>query len=61
MLVTYLEQLQNKAEDTGWNLKEACVDAGIAETTFYRWNKKITNPRQDQAQQVAEYMKQYAR
>lgn len=61
MLKTYLEQLKTIADNTGWDLREACADAGIAETTFYRWNKKITNPRQDQAQQVAQYMEKYAR
>lgn len=61
MLETYLQQLQNIAEITGWNLREACIDSGINESTYYRWNKKITNPRQDQAQKVARFMEQYAR
>tara|TARA_E500000305_G_scaffold33701_3_gene25661 strand:+ start:25240 stop:25425 length:186 start_codon:yes stop_codon:yes gene_type:complete len=61
MIYTYLTQLEEIAENTGWTLKDACVDAGLSDTTFYRWQLGITKPREKQAQIVAEYMTTYAR
>ena len=34
---SYYDQLLETAEMTGWDLKEACIDSGVADTTFYRW------------------------
>ncbi|MEK9909141.1 MAG: hypothetical protein VW498_02135 [Candidatus Thalassarchaeaceae archaeon] len=61
MIKTYLEQLQEIAEQTGWDLEEACVDAGVAKTTYWRWTHNKITPRLAKAQQVAEYMLSYAR
>jgi len=60
-LKSYYDQLLDLADYTGWDLREACIDAGIADTTFYRWLKGLTSPRFKQAQIVAEYMTTYAR
>tara|TARA_R110000824_G_scaffold120059_5_gene274664 strand:+ start:1790 stop:1975 length:186 start_codon:yes stop_codon:yes gene_type:complete len=61
MLRTYFDQLIDLSETTGWDLRDACIDAGIADTTFYRWRLGITKPREKQAQIVAEFMTTYAR
>ncbi len=61
MITSYLDQLNQIADDTGWNLADACVDSGIAVTTYYRWIKKICSPREKQARIVADYMARYAR
>ena len=54
MIESYLEQLEKIAEETGWNLKEACYDAGIAETTLYRWKGGKTSPSHKTALKLAE-------
>ena len=59
MSESYLEQLEKIAEETGWNLKEACYDAGIAETTLYRWKGGKTSPSHKTALKLAEYMATY--
>jgi transcriptional regulator with XRE-family HTH domain len=56
---TYLEQLKTLASDSGWKLKEACIDAGIADTTYYRWMNGTTSPRYKQAQQVENFLLTY--
>lgn len=61
MLKTYWTQLLEIAVQTGWELEDACIDAGIARTTFYRWRSGKMNPRQEQAQKVADHMATYAR
>jgi hypothetical protein len=55
-MITYLNQLQTLASDMGYNLKEACLDAGIADTTYYRWINGTTSPRFKQAQKVEEHL-----
>jgi len=61
MFKNYLTQLKEIAENTGWELREACMDAGIADTTYYRWIQGTTTPREKQAQTVANYMVTYTR
>jgi predicted DNA-binding transcriptional regulator AlpA len=61
MLHTYLQQLQETAESTGWELREACIDSGVSDTTFYRWQNGTTHPREKQASVVMNYMLTYAR
>ncbi len=61
MIQPYLTQLKEIAETTGWELQDACIDAGIARTTYYRWMSGKMNPRQEQAEKVANYMLGYAR
>jgi|DEB0MinimDraft_4_1074332.scaffolds.fasta_scaffold118334_1 DNA-binding XRE family transcriptional regulator len=61
MIKTYLQQLKEIAEETGWKLNEACIDAGISETTYYRWAKGNYNPREKQAKKVAEHMVKFRR
>jgi len=51
-MITYLSQLQALASDAGWRLKDACIDAGIADTTYYRWINGTSNPRLKQAQKI---------
>lgn len=58
-MITYLEQLNTLAEETGWLLREACLDAGIADTTYYRWINGTTSPRLKQAKKVANFMLAY--
>ena len=59
MIVTYYEQLKQLATETGWDLKEACLDAKIALTTYHRWTNKNYSPREKQAKAVAEHMLKY--
>lgn len=54
----YLAQLESIARETGWDLKQACLDVGVADTTFYRWINRTTKPREKQARAVALYMQQ---
>lgn len=56
MLESYLTQLDRISKETGWSLKDACILAGIADTTYYRWRNGQANPRLNQAQKVAEFM-----
>ena len=60
IIVTYLDQLNTLCEETGWTLKEACIDSGVADTTFYRWVNGQTSPRYKQAQIVSNFMERYA-
>tara|TARA_R100001530_G_scaffold54610_1_gene40286 strand:+ start:3497 stop:3691 length:195 start_codon:yes stop_codon:yes gene_type:complete len=57
---SYYDQLLETAEMTGWDLKEACIDSGVADTTFYRWVNGQTSPRYKQAQIVSNFMERYA-
>lgn len=59
IIKSYKEQLVQIATDTGWALKDACIDAGIADSTYYRWNSHSTNPRLKEAETVARYMFTY--
>ncbi len=59
MIESYLDQLERIAIETGWDLKEACYDAGIAETTLYRWRGRKTFPSHKTALKLAEYMAKY--
>jgi transcriptional regulator with XRE-family HTH domain len=51
-MITYLDQLKQLADDAGWKLRDACIDAGIADTTYYRWMNGTSNPRLKQAEKV---------
>tara|TARA_Y100000310_G_scaffold187899_1_gene187875 strand:- start:1396 stop:1593 length:198 start_codon:yes stop_codon:yes gene_type:complete len=59
MIKSYLDQLIELAEETGWKLKEACTDSGISDATFYRWMKGSYSPRHKQAVTVANFMLRY--
>ena len=59
MITSYLDQLKTLAEETGWLLKEACIDSGVADTTYYRWANGTSNPRLKEAKKVASYMQTY--
>tara|TARA_R110002110_G_scaffold87307_16_gene227700 strand:+ start:233 stop:430 length:198 start_codon:yes stop_codon:yes gene_type:complete len=61
IIVTYLDQLNTLCEETGWTLKEACIDSGIRDSTFYRWKNKTHNPRLKEAETVAYHMLTYRR
>lgn len=58
-MITYLSQLETLATETGWKLKEACIDAGVADTTYYRWVNGTSSPRLKEAKKVALYMQTY--
>jgi len=58
-LISYLEQLKSLASECGWRLKDACADAGISATTYYRWINGTTSPRLKQAERVAKFMQSY--
>tara|TARA_R100000664_G_C2757240_1_gene145386 strand:+ start:3249 stop:3443 length:195 start_codon:yes stop_codon:yes gene_type:complete len=60
-IYSYYQQLENIAEETGWNLKEACIDAGISDSTYYRWANGSFEPRRKPAERVADYMQRYQR
>jgi transposase len=57
----YLQQLISLSEETGWELRDACIDAGISDSTFYRWINKKNKPRLKEAETVAKYMCTYPR
>ena len=61
MILTYLSQLKNTANETGWELRDACIDAGLSDTTYYRWNKGTTTPREQEAKKVSSHMLQFRR
>jgi hypothetical protein len=61
MINTYYNQLLTISKETGWDLKEACIDAGISDTTYYRWLNKTHSPREKQAQLVAAHMVKFRR
>jgi len=56
-----MEQLKEIADQTGWVLEEACVDSGIASTTYFRWKTGRTQARESEVIKVANYMETYAR
>ena len=58
---TYLNQLKNIAKQTGWKLLDGCIDAGVSNSTYYRWVRGTSSPRIHQATKVAEYMLKYSR
>jgi transposase-like protein len=60
-ILDYWEQLVKIAEETGWSLRDACIDAGISDSTFYRWKNQTWSPRKQAAEKVAEYMLTYRR
>jgi hypothetical protein len=61
VIKSYKNQLVDLAKETGWELKDACVDAGIADSTYYRWINSATSPRLKEATQVGNYMCRYSR
>tara|TARA_R100001082_G_C4348904_1_gene153613 strand:- start:486 stop:680 length:195 start_codon:yes stop_codon:yes gene_type:complete len=60
-LTSYYEQLENIADETGWTLKEACIDAGLSDSTYYRWANGSFEPRRQPAERVADFMLQFRR
>lgn len=40
----YLEQLERHAYSMNVPLKDACLNAGIPDSTYYRWINKTTTP-----------------
>ena len=52
-LTSYYEQLENIAVETGWTLKDACIDAGLSDSTYYRWANGSFEPRRQPAERVA--------
>jgi len=56
---SYLDQLLELASACGWHLKDACADAGISYTTYYRWMNGTSSPSQKKAEKVANYMQSY--
>jgi len=61
MIITYIEQLKTIADETGWDLREACIDSGISDVSYYRWINGTTQARETEVIRVAEYMEMYAR
>ena len=61
MFISYLEQLTTIAEETGWELREAVIDAGFSESSYYRWIKGRTKPQAEQTEAVIGYMLKYAK
>ena len=58
---SYWNQLSEIAEDTGWQLKDACIDSGVSDSTYYRWKTGKFMPSQGSAERIAGYMQQYRR
>jgi len=56
MIKSYLDQLAILATDAKIELKDACLGAGISDTTYYRWMNGKNSPRFKQANGVAKYI-----
>jgi DNA-binding phage protein len=49
---SYLAQLMELADEHGVDLLEACIAAGVADSTFYRWRSGSSEPTLETALKV---------
>ncbi len=50
--ISYLDQLISHAITHEVDLKQACVTAGLPDSTYYRWITNRVNPNEDSARRV---------
>lgn len=54
MFYSYLKQLEAEADRRGVRLLDACIHAGIEDSTYYRWMNKRFSPSEAVARAVFE-------
>jgi hypothetical protein len=51
-MLSYLEQLRDYAAAKRVKLLDAVIDAGLPDSTYYRWNAGTAEPRREKAEAV---------
>ena len=53
MITSYLAQLDELVNKSKFSLLDACLLAGVADSTYYRWRLGISEPRLETATKIA--------
>lgn len=51
-MLSYLDQLKSHAATKGVKLLDAVIEAGLPNSTYYRWNAGSAEPRREKAEAV---------
>jgi transcriptional regulator with XRE-family HTH domain len=53
MITSYLTQLDELVDQHNFSLLDACLLAGVADSTYYRWRLGTSEPRLETATKIA--------